>query len=80
MLTTESAAPIFLTTIAGRSIEENEANAEFIVRACNVHEELLKAAKNALYKLNTDIVRQDLEQSIEETELREAIVKAEGQS
>lgn len=34
-------------------IEQCEANAAFIVRACNAHEELLKAAKDANFMLFT---------------------------
>lgn len=32
---------------------ENEADAAFIVQACNAHDDLLEAAKEALVRLNT---------------------------
>jgi len=38
--------------VQGRTIEEARANARFIVRACNVHEELVEALKDVLAVLD----------------------------
>lgn len=50
------------------------ANAEFIVRACNSHADLLAACKAAIKELNLMLVRSDLVVH----QLHEAIEKAEG--
>ena len=49
--------------------QPNEANAAFIVRAVNSHEELLEAMKNCLEYDNKEIIKDTL---------REAISRAEG--
>lgn len=60
----------------------NEANdAEFIVRACNAHEELLEATKNAVVFLEASMVTKPTDDvSMALSHLRAAIAKAEGQS
>ena len=56
--------------------EEQKANAEFIVRACNVYDELVEACKSALSALNS-ISSYDQE-SMEVKSLKQAIAKTEG--
>ena len=60
--------------------KEQEANAEFIVRACNSHEELLEACKEALPLCN-EIIRDDPYANMAKkiaTKLENVIAKAKG--
>lgn len=68
--------PLFNMTICKLPVSgqftNNEANAEFIVRACNSFEGLLEAAKKALEGLQEGIDRDDIAEV-----LAAAIVKTE---
>lgn len=55
-----------------RLVMENDANAEFIVRACNSHEALLEACKIALSKM------QEFKMLEPDNYLIRAIAKAKG--
>lgn len=61
-----------------------EANAEFIVRACNAYDDLLEALKEALRYLDdgdpeTDFIKSfETGRSVSITRLRAALAKAEG--
>lgn len=54
--------------------EENRANAKFIVRACNSHDELLQACKEALIGLHCNGDFSSHRHNI----IEQAIIKAEG--
>ncbi len=51
-------------TCKERTLEEVKANAEFIVRACNSHDELLEALKNAKSALHWSLAHLDRKQVI----------------
>src|SRR5688572_13153597 len=49
-----------IATVGGQSDEENEANAAFIVQACNTHEDLVRVCGELLARVrNTDLTTAD---------------------
>ncbi len=61
-----------------RSVDSAEGNAEFIVRACNSHEELLEAAKKECQRAHGEL---SYEESIKAIKgLEQAIAHAERES
>lgn len=58
---------------------EQAANAEFIVRACNSHDELVEALKDAISLLEDRFDGMGITQKEMFTDMKKAITKARGQ-
>jgi len=74
-----------IKTLPNRDYQQMEANADFIVRACNSHDELLEALKECLKAVNTVIAFSDMagHESLSFIRVKkmaeQAIAKAEGE-
>ena len=71
-------APCRYILTEGRSLEEAQANAEFIVKACNAHYDLVEACEDALEALQNDVGEYEGDGLIFGT-LRKALKKAKGE-
>lgn len=73
------AAPIAMTICAAVGIDESQANAAFIVKARNVHDELVEACEAALFALKFNESNGPADQQVIGS-LTAAITKAQEES